>query len=163
MRRSIPAYLFADPGEVHAHITLLGPFVERAAMETKLLDDLARLFRQTAPFPFALSRVPTSLPDGTLCLEPRPTEPFAHLTEALWRAYPAYPPYGGAFIMPRPHLALAYPWAPDAGRTTPSDLTAELDALPATSLRATEACLNWYEPYGSYTVARFPLVGGELS
>jgi hypothetical protein len=45
--------------------------------------------------------------ETTLWLAPEPAEPFRALTDALARAFPAYPPYGGAFGDVVPHLSVA--------------------------------------------------------
>ena len=40
-------------------------------------------------------------------LHPEPSEPFAALTAAVWRRWPAYPPYEGAHEVVIPHLTVS--------------------------------------------------------
>jgi 2'-5' RNA ligase len=159
--RSAPAYVLRAPGTVQAHITLLGPFVQREEMDDRLLGDLRDLFAGTAPFTFTLDGPPGTLDDGTLCLEPRPAEPFVRLTHALEAAYPEHPAYGGAFAQPRPHLTLAYAWARTGSGATAAEegLTEALAPLLPLTLTASTACLNWYAPFASETVGSFPFGG----
>jgi hypothetical protein len=159
MPKSIPAYLFTDPAAIHAHVTVLGPFVDRGAMDDELLGELQGFFQRAAPFTYRLSGAPRTLDDGTICLEPEPSGPVRELTEALWRAYPDYPPYGGVHAVPVPHMTLRYPWASDSGTASPSDLAAEVEPLTRQRVEARTAALAWYEPYGSHIVASFDLAG----
>jgi hypothetical protein len=154
-RRNIPAYLFQNPEAVHAHITLLGPFVHRKEADEALLGRLREFFRKVTPFAFSLDGTPQTLRDGTVCLVPEPAAPFRELTRALWDAYPDYPPYGGAFAVPRPHMTLEYPWARAAAGADPDGIATEV--APLLPVRAVAICafLNWYEPHRSTPLARF--------
>lgn len=163
LRRGLPAYLFADPAAVHAHITLLGPFVDRDRVDEALLGRLRGFFQTTARFDFSLPGTPHRLADGTVCLRPEPAGPFQALTGALYQAYPDFPPYGDPALTPLPHLTLAYPWA---GGPAPVDLAAigaEVAAAPAGGFpvrtSARRACLNWYAPYQSEPLACFDFGG----
>ena len=40
-------------------------------------------------------------------LHPEPSEPFAALTAAVWRRWPAYPPYEGVHEVVIPHLTVS--------------------------------------------------------
>lgn len=107
---------------VPAHITVLYPFVPPHAITA---DVLARTHRALAPsraFPFLLMgmrRFP-----GLLWLAPEPAAPFVSMTNAIARAFPAHPPYGGRFPTIVPHLTVAH-------TSPPSDeaIEAELQAL----------------------------------
>ena len=90
---------------VPAHITLLFPFIPRNELDERILAQLAALFAAEASFDFSLVR--TARFSGVLYLAPEPAEPFKRLTERLVTAYPAYPPYEGAFETVVPHLTVA--------------------------------------------------------
>jgi len=88
-----------------AHITVLGPFIERGALSRDDLSALGELFAATAPIEFELARVARF--EHALYLEPEPCEPFVELTQAVWRRWPGQPPYGGAHREIVPHLTIA--------------------------------------------------------
>lgn len=145
-----PAYLAADPGHVHAHVTALAPFVET------LTDDVARrvasIAAETEPFDFVLAPRVGRFTDGTLHLLPEPDEGFRKLTARLAAEFPDFPPYAGAFD-PVPHLTLDL-LSDDV--TAESTLALLGDALPATC-RAERLDLAWYQPHGSRVVASWTL------
>jgi len=91
---------------VPAHITILFPFMEPSAISASVLAELERLFSAQQPFRFQLGSVGRF--PATSYLEPRPAEPFISLTEAVARAYPAFPPFGGEFEFIVPHLTVAH-------------------------------------------------------
>ena len=106
----------------------------------------------TAPFEVRFARVAT-FPNGIIHLVPEPEEPFATLTETLWGAFPAYPPYAGQFGAVRPHLTI------DA---TGPDVTAEtVRGWVAPLVPVAEAVdriqVSWYEPGACRTLASLPL------
>ena len=90
---------------VPGHVTLLFPFIPRDELDETTLAELAALFAAEPSFEFALVRA-ARFP-GVLYLAPEPAEPFVRLTERLVAAYPAYPPYEGAFKTVVPHLTVA--------------------------------------------------------
>lgn len=97
------SFLSADPAFVHAHVTVLGPF-----LPAPTAADLARVEAVVSGVPafdFALDAV-SEFPDGLLHLQPRPDDAFRRLTRALAAAFPQCPPYAGAFPDPVPHLTL---------------------------------------------------------
>ncbi|WP_433534572.1 2'-5' RNA ligase family protein [Micromonospora sp. CA-249363] len=155
MQRALPGFVFADPNSVHAHVTVLGPFVSAEQVGAELLDRLRGIFARTRPFAFTVAGTRHTFEDGTVYLKPEPAEPFCALTDTLWRAYPGYPPYGSPSTAPLPHVTLAYGWAPSVGDVD--------EAEPAFPIRCTAAmaCLNWYEPGRSTTMASFVLGGAE--
>lgn len=148
-----PEWISPDPGHVHAHITLLGPFADAAALAEGLEDDLDEVFGAVAPFTFSLGEVRV-FPSGLLYLHPDPPEPFVAVTEALAARYPAYPPYAGAFA-PVPHLSLC---ALGPGRDL-GTVEAELAPLLPVRARATQAWLVRYQPHASRVLRRFRLGG----
>jgi 2'-5' RNA ligase len=90
---------------VPAHITVLFPFMPVEHLTTDILGKLDTIVGSFVEFEFALERIERF--PRTTYLAPDPPEPFAAMTDALVRAYPAYPPYGGRFSKPVPHLTVA--------------------------------------------------------
>jgi hypothetical protein len=84
---------------------VLFPFVPARDIDDALLDELRRLFANHERFTVAF-RECRRFP-AVLYLAPEPAEPFVRLTEDVWRAYPRYPPYEGAFEAITPHLTAA--------------------------------------------------------
>jgi 2'-5' RNA ligase len=88
---------------VPAHVTILFPFADPADVDEPVLAELLASFRS---FEFELDRV-ERFEEGPVWLHPEPSEAFASLTEAVWRAFPAYPPYEGAHEDVIPHLTVS--------------------------------------------------------
>lgn len=88
-----------------AHVTLIYPFLPFEQIDALTERRLAQIFsdapRIVAQFS-TLRRFP-----GTLWLAPDDPAPVIALTEALARAFPDNPPYGGVFSEIVPHLTLA--------------------------------------------------------
>lgn len=99
-----PEWLSPEPDHLHAHITVLGPFVPVEAVTAGLDAELTALFASVEPFAFTLREIRV-FPSGLVYLHPEPVAGFAALTAALVARYPAYPPYAGQFD-PVPHLSL---------------------------------------------------------
>jgi hypothetical protein len=97
------AHDWSAPLGVPAHVTILFPFAPNDVDE----GAIAEVVSTHAPFAFALDRL-EHLDDGLVWLRPTPAEPFAALTEAVWRRFPQYPPYGGAHEVLVPHLTVSY-------------------------------------------------------
>ncbi len=148
-----PAYVSADPTFAHAHLTILAPFVERAEVDG-VSARVSEIVSATSTFDFTLAEVDT-FPNGIVHLVPEPEEPFRELTAALWRAFPAYPPYAGAFPDVRPHVTLDA-LGPDVTTATVAASVASL--LPAQGY-ADRVQLSWYEPGSCRTLAAWPLGG----
>lgn len=144
-----PSFLSADPAFVHAHITLLAPWLESPSAED--LELVAKIARRTRAFGFTLAEVrPT--PTGAIHLQPDPSEPFAALTDALWSAFPDCPPYAGEFS-PAPHLTVDH----RAGGATVRSSQAALGDLVPVACRADRISLQWYANNGCRTLAEWRL------
>lgn len=91
---------------VPAHVTLLYPFAPPDRVDEAVPDVLRALFAPVPPFRFALTAA-RRLPGGVLYLAPEPADPFRQLTLAIWRRFPATPPYGGRHPDIVPHLTVA--------------------------------------------------------
>ena len=108
-----------DPGAAHgvpAHVTITFPFVPAHDLTDAVLDALAEIAANHSAFTFALTDV-REFP-GVLWLLPEPEQPFRHLTRAVLDAFPAFPPFGGLFPDPQPHLTI--------GRLLPAELHRDL-------------------------------------
>ncbi|MGZ4426725.1 MAG: 2'-5' RNA ligase family protein [Nocardioidaceae bacterium] len=149
LRQRSPEYLFSDPDETHAHITLLAPFAAEEELTDGLLAELRRFFADVTPFPFALTGV-CEFPGGTTYLSPEPASPFRQLTLELSRRFPEYPPYGGAFGEVVPHLSVPVPPGQD-----PEQLRRELEPRLPIRAHAREATLFVSEPGAFSVVDRF--------
>lgn len=90
---------------VPAHITVLYPFMARALVTADVLARAGAALRGLEAFDFQLSQ-PRRFADVSW-LTPTPAAPFVALTEALVRAFPAFPPFGGAHDPIVPHLTVA--------------------------------------------------------
>jgi 2'-5' RNA ligase len=86
------------------HVTLLYPFADDADLEQHL-HAAGRVFARAASFEATFAEV-RRWPD-VLYLPPHPAAPFVTLVERLITAFPAFPPYGGAFDEIVPHLTVA--------------------------------------------------------
>jgi 2'-5' RNA ligase len=90
---------------VPAHITLLYPMGSPEGMTAEVLRDLADVFARVPAVEFRLER-PGRFPE-VLFLTPVPEESFRDLIRIAADQFPDYPPYGGAFDDPVPHLTVA--------------------------------------------------------
>jgi 2'-5' RNA ligase len=145
-------WLSADPMFVHAHVTALGPFLPRDALDASAVASIGRIASQTRPFEFKLSIIGT-FPNGIIHLVPEPEGPFRTLTARLWEAFPDYPPYAGEFGDVRPHLTL------DARSEDVSEASTRAllgDLVPATC-HAERLDLAWYEAGNCRLVRSWPL------
>jgi hypothetical protein len=144
------SFLSADPAFVHAHVTVLGPFL---AAPTP--DDLARVGEIASGVPafdFVLDRM-GEFADGIIHLLPEPDEPFRVLTRRLVAAFPQCPPYGGAFPEPVPHLTLDQR-APGIDEASLRGMLGEV--LPA-ACRADRIALHRYANHDCRVLAEWKL------
>jgi hypothetical protein len=72
-------------------------------------------------------------------LAPDPDAPFRVLTQAVADAFPAYPPYGGQFPDPVPHLTIADRGPPEAMHAAEQQLQR---ALPIRSIAGSVTLLT---------------------
>jgi hypothetical protein len=140
----------ADDDDPVAHITLLSPFADRAQLTAGVLSELRWFFADVTPFSFTLTSV-NRFPGGTVYLAPSPATPFRQLTHELFRRFPEYPPYGGAFGDVVPHLSVPLLEGEDL-----EGVERELTPMLPVSAHAQEAALSWWEPGSSGTIETFP-------
>ena len=88
---------------VPAHITILFPFAAPADIDEA---GIAEAVSSVPAFEFELDRV-ERFDDGLVWLRAEPSELFVALTAAVWRRFPAYPPYEGAHDVLIPHLTVS--------------------------------------------------------
>jgi hypothetical protein len=96
-----PAVSFGIP----RHVTLLYPFAPLEALLSPARADLAALFASVAPFSCSFTRT-AWFGKEVLFLAPEPRQVFVDLTTRVWRRFPDYPPYRGAFADIVPHLTI---------------------------------------------------------
>lgn len=91
---------------VPAHVTVLYPFVDPAAVDDALVTHLAAAVASVAAFGCTFSECGW-FDEDVLWLAPDPPSPFNALTRTVWSAFPAHPPYGGEFTDLTAHLTVA--------------------------------------------------------
>jgi 2'-5' RNA ligase len=101
-----------------AHVTLLFPFVPVGELGPAHIERAAPAVASVPAFDVTLREVRRwdpggGAPEGVVWLHPEPAEPFVALSEALCRAFPDHPPYGGLHDTIIPHLTIA---SDDRGR-----------------------------------------------
>jgi hypothetical protein len=143
------SFLSADPAFVHAHVTLLAPWLPEPGSDD--LDRVAKLAATAEPFDFVLSELRV-FAGGTIYLDPAPAEPFAALTAELVAAFPQCPPYDGLFDAV-PHLTVDHRLG---GATVEGTRRALGDLVPA-RCRADRISLQWYANHGCRTLAEWRL------
>lgn len=97
---------------VPAHITVLFPFMPSTGIDASVLRSVRAVVGRARAFEFSLARVGRF--PATTYLAPDPPEPFIALTENLFREFPQFPPFAGAFPTVVPHLTVAHGSAADS-------------------------------------------------
>ncbi len=97
----------SSPLGVPAHITVLFPFMPPAAIDAPALSRLEELFAEAGRFRFQLNRTGW-FGDDVLWLAPQDPGPFRALTQQVFRAFPAFPPFEGQFEEVVPHLTIGH-------------------------------------------------------
>ena len=97
---------------VPAHITVLFPFMEPTTISSGVAQTCARAIASHRSFPFRLGSVGRF--PATAYLEPKPAAQFIALTQALFKAFPKFPPFRGEFASVIPHLTVAHGSAVEA-------------------------------------------------
>jgi 2'-5' RNA ligase len=121
-----------------AHVTLLVPFTDSNALDADRIREVGEVMVRFEAVELSLGA--TAYFDGpptVLYLEPEPAAPFQAMTDALVRAFPEHPPYGGAHGRIVPHLTVATRL--DRGRL--AAIAAEVAAVLPITARAGEAWL----------------------
>lgn len=108
------------------HITLLFPFVPCDELNAHLYGVLSAYASGHEPFTISLESI-DEFP-GVLYASLAPNAELTDLTRGLWAAFPATPPYGGAFDEPIAHATL-------------SEASAEAQAEATQALKRQTECL----------------------
>lgn len=145
-----PSFVSADPGFAHAHITVLGPWIADPTQQD--LEAVAEISRTTTPFTVRLAKL-AQFPDGLLHLRPEPDDELRGLTRRLADAFPAYPPYGGAFGEVVPHLTLDQ----RSATVTPQAVLARVTHLLPVTLTVDRIHLQWWANDDCRLLRAFPL------
>ena len=131
------SFLSADPAFIHAHITLLGPWLTDPTPDD--LSVVAGVLATEPPFAFELAEV-REFAGGIVHLVPEPTGPFTRLTARLAEIFPQTPPYEGRYPDLVPHLTLEHR---STGATT-AGVQGELGARLPVRARAEQVHLQWW-------------------
>ncbi|MDF1602004.1 2'-5' RNA ligase family protein [Nocardioides sp. YIM 152315] len=142
--------LSADPAFVHAHITVLGPFLTDPSPTD--LAEVAGIVADLAAFDFRLERL-DEFADGIIHLLADPDDGFRELTRRLVASFPQCPPYAGAFAEPVPHLTLDQR---ASGISLESVRAALGDVVPA-ACRADRVALHRYANHDCRVLADWKL------
>jgi hypothetical protein len=89
---------------VPAHVTVLHPFTPN--VDDEIADRLAQRCAQLQPFDAWFTST-GRFPGGVVWLDPQPNDRFVVMLRHVQQGFPEWPPYGGAFDEPAPHLTIA--------------------------------------------------------
>ena len=95
------------PLGIPAHITVLFPFMPPGTITPSALAELEHLFAAVSRFRFRLDHTDWFGQD-VLWLAPRDPGPFRALTNRVYEAFPAFPPFEGQFDDVVPHLTVGH-------------------------------------------------------
>jgi 2'-5' RNA ligase len=123
---------------VPAHVTVLHPFMLPQHITREVLARAEAALGGTPAFGFSLCKV-ARFP-ATAYLAPEPAEAFVALTEALVRAFPGFPPYGGEHATIVPHLTVAH-GAADAAQRAAAELQRDMRRLGPIQARCRQLSL----------------------
>lgn len=144
------SFVSADPGFVHAHITLLAPWVRRPSAAD--LARVAGIAEAAGPFAVRLAQVGEFL-DGVLYLRPEPDSQLRELTSRLVAAFPQFPPYGGQYGDVAPHLTLDR----RSATVTPATVRASVRHLLPLTVTVDRIDLQWWANHDCRRLHTWPL------
>lgn len=147
------SYVSTDPGFVHAHVTMLAPWVPHPTGADRAL--VARIALDTPAFEVELAELGV-FPDGVVHLRPEPDGPLRRLTSRLAAAFPDFPPYGGRYDDPAPHLTLDRLSA----SVTLESVRARIDTIVPATVAVDRIDLQWWTNDDCRLLATFPLAPG---
>lgn len=156
-RDSYPGF---DELGIPLHVTLLYPFVAPAELD-EALPPLRALLARHERFEFSLTHLRTF--PRVVWVAPEPAAPFLALTEAIYAAFPEYPPHGGEFAEVIPHMTLAYVDEAEL-ESTLARLRPRVDPLLPVTVAADEVTVLAEQEDEQWVVAaRLPLVTAVTS
>jgi hypothetical protein len=92
---------------IPAHITVLSPFMPPHMISPPVLAELEQVFANFRRFHFQLAGTGW-FGEETLWLAPAEPDPFRALTDGVYRAFPAFPPFEGRHTELIPHLTVGH-------------------------------------------------------
>lgn len=95
------------PLGIPAHITVLAPFMSPDTIDTAALTQIGQLFADVTRFRFKLDRTDW-FGEQVLWLAPQDPAPFRVLTQRVFQAFPAFPPFEGRHDDVVPHLTIGH-------------------------------------------------------
>ncbi|MFG6503802.1 2'-5' RNA ligase family protein [Microbacterium sp. P05] len=134
---------------VPPHVTILFPFVPASGLDASALSVVVRTIGRIPAFDFALTTTGW-FGDQVLWLGPEDPAPFVELTGAVHRAFPGYPPYGGAHDGCVPHATVGDTGTLDQLKVAERQITR---VLPLTG-RASAVTLLVESAYGYWRSSR---------
>lgn len=144
------SYVSRDPGFVHAHVTVLAPWLPHpTAADTAAVAAVAA---ETPAFEVKLADLGV-FPDGVVHLRPEPDAPLRRLTSRLAVAFPDVPPYGGRYDDVVPHLTLDRLSAD----VTVESVRARIAHVVPTTVEVDRLDLQWWANDDCRLLASFPL------
>lgn len=134
------------PLGIPAHITVLFPFMPPERIGSAALTRLGHLFADVSRFSFRLDHTDW-FGDNVLWLAPHDPGPFRALTQRVYHAFPAFPPFEGRFADVVPHLTVGHGHPLNDLRTAEESLQAHLpiagDATAVTLMTQQTAVGQW--------------------
>ncbi len=121
------------PLGIPAHVTVLFPFMPPETISPSVLAELEHLFAAVSRFRFRLERTDW-FGTNVLWLAPSEPEPFRALTNRVYEAFPAFPPFEGQHDVVVPHLTIGH-------------------SHPVNDLRAAEVAVQAYLPIDAHATA----------
>lgn len=143
------SFVSKDPRFVHAHITLLGPWLADSTEEDLLV--VADILSTERAFDFELAEV-SEFEDGIVHLVPEPAQVFSRLTSRLAAEFPQTPPYGGRYANLVPHLTLEH----RSTGATAEGLRIELGSRLPFRGRADRVDLQWWDNDDCHVMHSWP-------
>ncbi len=140
------------------HVTVLFPLAPPAEIDGPMIELLSAVTSTFNRFSFSFNST-MWFDERVVYLAPRPDDGFRKLSRALQAAFPQYPPYGGKYEDPLPHLTIGD--GADFKRMAEAE-HAIRSSLPL-SVTATEVWLmSGGMPPNSWSLSeRFPLNAGD--
>jgi RimJ/RimL family protein N-acetyltransferase/2'-5' RNA ligase len=92
---------------IPAHITVLHPFLPADEISEAVLARLENVFAPVTAFRLRLDHIGW-FGENVLWLGPRDPEPLRALSDRVWQAFPAYPPFEGRHEVLIPHLTVGH-------------------------------------------------------
>ena len=136
---------------VGAHVTVLVPFLPADQIDEAVIERLTGLLRGFEAFDVRFSR--TGRFPTVLYLKPEPEQTFRAMTDAVYGAWPDYPPYQGKYEDSTPHLTVLI----DAGADEYDEAQAAVEQLLPLEARAVAVDLLVFDGDRWSLLRRLPL------